>query len=80
MCLADRIISMEAAAPIMTNRPELVHFRDADTREPLCGGSCMEPHAAAANGVPFCAECVRLLTEQVPPLEHPPAVLRPRRK
>jgi hypothetical protein len=44
---------------------ELVHFLDADTREPLCGGTGTVAARAAVNGTEVCADCARKIADEV---------------
>jgi hypothetical protein len=67
----------------VSERRELVHFREACRGGTLCGGAGEEAHAVAVRGVPLCAECVRVLTEQASRIDYSAdarSELRPLRK
>jgi hypothetical protein len=49
----------------MRRRHALVHFLDAETRQPLCNGTGTVAARAAVNGTEVCAECARKITEAV---------------
>jgi hypothetical protein len=51
----------------MRTERKLLHFLDADTREPLCDGEGVTPSRHVVNGVGVCVTCARRITDAISP-------------